>query len=242
MPPIATSGFRVSCRAARKKIDPHDRIGIGLRGRRKDGPHGNIIRRSGIGRAQLLQVVCRNAHPARRAANAARVFHREIVLPDVHASRVGHRRDVRAIVDDQAHAARRKKSPPTPSPGNRRAPPRPVCPEAASIGRPRSDKVSATRVRGERCKVWIKDRVKGWEQPQPLRNRIATDERLSRTGYYFTFTAVSRSRKWVSNLPAMKSGSARIRLCSGMVVLIPSTTNPSSAPCIRAMASARSRP
>src|SRR5262249_47579449 len=56
------------------------------------------------------------------------------------------------------------------------------------------------------------------------------------------FWGRNRSRKRVSNLPARKSGSSRMRRCSGMFVLIPSTTMTSSERRMRAMASARSRP
>src|SRR5262249_55414406 len=41
--------------------------------------------------------------------------------------------------------------------------------------------------------------------------------------------AANRSMKWVESFPSMKSGSSRIRRCSGIVVLIPSTTKKSSA-------------
>ena len=64
IPPIATSGFRVSWRAARKKFDADDGIGILFGSRREDGTHCNIVRRSSIGFAQLREIVCRNAHPA----------------------------------------------------------------------------------------------------------------------------------------------------------------------------------
>src|ERR1700734_4277961 len=46
-------------------------------------------------------------------------------------------------------------------------------------------------------------------------------------------SASARSRKCVSNLPATNAGSFRMRLWSGIVVLIPSTTKPSSAHFIR---------
>jgi hypothetical protein len=54
--------------------------------------------------------------------------------------------------------------------------------------------------------------------------------------------AAKRSMKWVESLPAMKSGSSRIRRCSGIVVLMPSTTKKSSARRPRPIASSRSRP
>src|SRR5579862_3528093 len=74
----------------------------------------------------------------------------------------------------------------------------------------------------------IKDRVERWKR--------------QRHPVYFAETAIERSIKCVSNFPAAKSGSARMRLCSGIVVFTPSTTKPPSAPCMRAMASERSRP
>ena len=74
----------------------------------------------------------------------------------------------------------------------------------------------------------IKNRVEGWKK--------------QRHPVYFAETATERSMKCVSNFPAAKSGSARIRLCNGIVVFTPSTTKPPSAPCMRAIASERSRP
>src|SRR6185295_13717157 len=50
------------------------------------------------------------------------------------------------------------------------------------------------------------------------------------------------SRNFVSSVPAANAGSATMRRWSGMLVLIPSTVNASSAARERAMASARSRP
>ena len=47
--------------------------------------------------------------------------------------------------------------------------------------------------------------------------------------------------KRVEKLPAMKSGSRRMRWCSGIEVWMPSTTKKSSARRMRAMASSRLR-
>src|SRR5437870_4924629 len=51
-----------------------------------------------------------------------------------------------------------------------------------------------------------------------------------------------RSRKAVEKRPFWKSGSSRMRRCSGIVVLIPSITHSSNARRIRARASSRVRP
>src|SRR6185436_13446641 len=54
--------------------------------------------------------------------------------------------------------------------------------------------------------------------------------------------AANRSMNRVESRPSTKSGSSRIRRCIGMVVLIPSTTNRSSARRAREIASIRVRP
>ncbi len=54
--------------------------------------------------------------------------------------------------------------------------------------------------------------------------------------------SLSRSRNFVSTCPAWNRGFAITRLRKGMVVVTPSTMNPSSAICIRLTASGRSRP
>ena len=66
-----------------QKFDPDNRVGIRFRGCRENRPYCNIIRRSAARLPQLLEVVCRNAHPAGRLANLSRVFHGQIVLADV---------------------------------------------------------------------------------------------------------------------------------------------------------------
>src|SRR5216684_2827258 len=61
--------------------------------------------------------------------------------------------------------------------------------------------------------------------------------RTRRFNVYFPFVPSNLSMKWVLNFPAANSGSARIRRCKGIEVLMPSMTNISSALFIRPIAS-----
>src|SRR5215472_12211609 len=54
------------------EVRAHDRIGIRLRGRGKDWPHGYIVRRSRGGLLELLAVVCRDANEAVRSDDRPR--------------------------------------------------------------------------------------------------------------------------------------------------------------------------
>src|SRR6185295_19019945 len=90
------------------------------------------------------------------------------------------------------------------------------------------------------------------ELPAGSRRGIGVDDGAQRVRSRYTASArrpplvLGRARKRSMNevlsLPATNSGSASTRRCSGIVVLIPSTTVISSVRFIRAIASARSRP
>ena len=66
-------------------------------------PHCNIVCRSLVCFAQLLEVMCRNTHPQRRTAGTPRVLDGKIFLPHMNAGRAGKRGNVGTIIHDEVH-------------------------------------------------------------------------------------------------------------------------------------------
>ena len=132
-----------------------------------------------------------------RAADPARLFDRQVFLADVHAACAHHRRDVGAVVDDDPHTARRQV----------RDQFQRLVMDFSRRGAfvAQLDQFDARICQLER-KLDRRVRCKGSDRG----SRRALETNLLPS--YFPVVAVSRSRKCVSNFPAWKSGSARMRL------------------------------
>ena len=91
-----------------QKFKSDHRVGICLCPGREDGSHRNIVRRSRLRRAQLLQSVCRNPYPQRSAAYFSRFIHGKIFLSHMNPACAGHGGNVGAIVHNHANALRSK--------------------------------------------------------------------------------------------------------------------------------------
>ena len=209
MPPIATSGLRVSSRAARQKFESHHRVGILLAWpSRRSVPRLYSPPKCGSPREIARDCVSKRPPSGRRRKCRARLRRGKSSWPTCTPPAPHMRGDVRAVVDDEcARPRERGASAESRRFENLRAAML-ACRGTESARRPPRPALPRMRAHA----------IGGRASRPGSRRALGNNGRLPSISPHI---AVERSRKCVSNFPAMKSGSARIRFCSGIVVLMP---------------------
>ena len=203
-----------------------------LRRGAEDGPDRDVVDRLCQSGADLFGRVRGEPDHRRFTQHFACRRGGQIFLTHVHTGGAAQPRDVGAIVNNDNGPVRSSQLDDPIAHCQIFAAAQPLRPDlekscAASQARPREVGHAPTRGLG---RISVKDGVQAGKVP-------ISNAQTASASFPWPLVLLNRSMNDVLSLPAMKSGSCRMRRCSGMVVLTPSMTAMSSVRRIRAIAS-----